>query len=72
MHHLALSVFALVLLVGLPNVMEAPTSSEGMLGAAAGALILAVVALRGVLGYVRSRKPKSYHDSIMPPLEPPK
>ena len=72
MRYLVVPFVALALLVGLPNVMEAPTSTEGMLGAAAGALVLAVVALRGVLAYVRSRKPKSYHDSVMPPVEPPK
>ena len=31
-----------------------------------GALILLAIAIHGVVGYVRSSKPKSYHDSIMP------
>ena len=26
-------------------------------------------AAHGVVGYVRRRKPRSYHDSIMPPME---
>ena len=43
-----------------------------MIGATAGALILVGFAIRGVIGYVRSRKPSSYHDSVMPPVEPPK
>ena len=38
-----------------------------MIGATVAALILIVVAVRSIVGYVRSRKPQTYHDSIMPP-----
>ena len=69
MRHIALSVFALVLLAGLPAVLETPSTLEGEVAAAVGALILVAVAVRGVVHYVRSRRPKSYHDSIMPPVE---
>ena len=72
MRYVVQAVIALAMLVGLPLFLEAPASLEGMIAATAGALILVAIAIRGVVGYVRSRKPKSYHDSVMPPLEPPR
>ena len=72
MFHLVQAAVAFALLIGLPIVMEPPATEEGMIAAAFGALFLAAVAAHGVVGYVRSRKPKSYPDSIMPPVEPPK
>ena len=69
MRHIALSGFALVLLAVLPVVLETPATPEGEIAAALGALILVAVAVGGVVRYVRSRKPKSYHDSVMPPVE---
>ena len=67
MRYIVQAVFALAVLVGLPVFLDAPTSTEGLIGAAVGALILIVVAVRSIVAYVRSRKPQSYHDSIMPP-----
>ena len=72
MRYILQAVFALCVLVGLPVFLEAPSTTGGEIAAVAGALILAGAALHGVLGYVRSRKPKSFHDSIMPPVEPPR
>jgi len=72
MFHLAQAAVAFALLIGLPVVLEPPATEEGMIVAAFGAMFLAAVAAHGVVGYVRSRKPKSYHDSIMPPVEPPR
>ena len=72
MRYILQSAFALAALIGMPVFLEAPASLEGMIGATAGALILVGFAIRGVIGYVRSRKPSSYHDSVMPPVEPPK
>jgi acyl-CoA reductase-like NAD-dependent aldehyde dehydrogenase len=72
MLHLAQAAVAFALLIGLPVVLEPPATEEGMLAAAFGAVFLAALAAHGVVGYVRSRKPKSYPDSIMPPVEPPK
>ena len=72
MRYILQAVFALALLVGLPMFMETPATMEGEIAAAVCALVLAVIALRSVLGYVRGRKPKSYHDSVMPPVEPPR
>lgn len=66
------AVVALAVLTGLPVIVEAPASPEGMIGATVGALILVAIAIHGVFGYVRSRKPRSYHDSVMPPVEPPR
>ena len=69
MLHLAQAAVAFALLIGLPIVLEPPSTDERMLAAAFGALFLASLAAHGVLGYVRSRKPRSYLDSIMPPME---
>jgi acyl-CoA reductase-like NAD-dependent aldehyde dehydrogenase len=69
MLHLAQAAVAFALLIGLPIVLEPPSTDERMIAAAFGALFLAALAAHGVLGYVRSRKPRSYHDSIMPPIE---
>ena len=72
MLHLAQAAVAFALLIGLPLFLEPPGTDDRMLAAAFGALFLAAVAAHGVLGYVRSRKPKSYLDSVMPPMEPPR
>jgi uncharacterized membrane protein (UPF0136 family) len=67
MLHLAQAAVALALLVGLPMVLETPATQEGELIAAAGAVLLVAAAIHGVVRFVRSRKPRSFHDSIMPP-----
>ena len=72
MLHLAQAAVALVLLVGLPLFLEPPATEDAMIAAAFGALFLAALAAHGVVGYVRSRKPRAYHDSVMPPVEPPR
>jgi len=66
------AVVALALLIALPLVVD-PSATDGHLMAAiVGALVLVALAIQGVVRYVRSRKPRSYADSIMPPAEPPK
>ena len=72
MLYLAQAGVALALLIGLPFVLEPPSTDERMIAASIGALVLAAVAVHGVMRFVRSRKPRAYHDSIMPPVEPPK
>ncbi len=72
MLYLAQAGVALALLIGLPFVLEPPATDERMIAASIGALVLAAVAIHGVVRFVRSRKPGAYHDSIMPPVEPPK
>jgi len=67
MLHLLQAAVALALLVGLPIALETPATQSGELAATAGALVLIVIAIHGVVRFVRSRKPSSFHDSIMPP-----
>ncbi|MEO8145367.1 MAG: hypothetical protein ABI654_14245 [Betaproteobacteria bacterium] len=72
MRYIVQAVFALAALIGLPVFLDAPASPEGLIGAGVGALILIVIAVRSIVGYVRSRKPQSYHDSVMLPKDPPR
>ena len=72
MRYLIQALLALALLIGLPLVLEPPETVEGTIGAGLGALILAGLAFRGVVGFVNSRRPNRYPDSIMVPKEPPK
>ena len=72
MRYVLQAVFALAVLIGTPVFLDTPATPEAMIGATVGALILAGIAIRGVVLYVRSRKPQAYHDSVMPPVEPPK
>jgi hypothetical protein len=72
MRYILQASLALGLLIGLPLVLEPPETVEGTIGAAIGALILVGLAFRGVVGFVNSRRPKRYADSIMVPKEPPK
>lgn len=66
MRYLIQALLALAALFGLPMFVEAPESTAGIVAAAAGALILVGLAFRGVVGYVNSRRPKIFHDSVMP------
>jgi hypothetical protein len=62
---------ALALLIGLPFVLPTPTSTEGELAAAIGAIVLVALGVQGVVRFVRSRKPRSFPDSVMvPPRKP--
>ncbi len=71
MWHLAQAFVALALLVGLPFVLPTPSSTEGEFAAAIGAVVLVALGIQGVVRFVKSRKPRSYHDSIMvPPKKP--
>jgi len=72
MRYLLQSFLALAVLIGLPVVLETPSSTAGMIGAVLAALVLVGIAFRGIVGFVNSRKPKRYADSIMPPKEPPR
>ena len=71
MWYLVQAVIALALLVGLPFVLPTPTSTLGELAAALGAVVLVTLGIQGVVRFVRTRKPRSYHDSLMvPPRKP--
>ncbi len=72
MLYLAQAAVALALLIGLPFVLEPPATDERMIAATIGAVVLAAIAIHGIMRFVRSRKPRAYHDSIMPPVEPPR
>jgi hypothetical protein len=63
---------ALALLIGLPIVLDPPATEEHVIMAMVGALTLAGVAFHGIMRFVRSRGPRAFHDSIMPPVEPPR
>jgi cell division septation protein DedD len=68
--HILQAAVALALLIGFPVILETPTSREGTLAAAIGALVLVALAVQGVVRFVRSRKPRSYADSVMLPPKP--
>jgi hypothetical protein len=71
MRYLLQAGLALAVLIALPQFVEPPESPAGQLAAVAVALILAGLAFRGMIGFVRSRKPRVYLDSLMPPKKPP-
>jgi hypothetical protein len=72
MRYIAQAGLALALLIGLPIALDPPATDESMIAAAIGALVLVAVAIHGIVRYVRSRKPRAYLDSVMPPIEPPR
>jgi hypothetical protein len=63
---------ALGALVLGPAVLEAPETLQWQVIAGVAALILAGLAYRGIVGYVNSRRPKRFPDSVMTPKVPPK
>ena len=65
MWYLVQAFVALALLVGLPFVLPTPSSTAGELAAAIGAVVLVALGIQGVVRFVKSRKPRSFHDSIM-------
>ena len=70
MRHIVQAILALAVLIGLPVFLDTPTSTEGIIAATLGALILIVAGVQGVIGYVRNRRPQAYPDSILPPPKP--
>ena len=57
---------ALVLLIGLPIMLEAPHTPWGVVGLAVAALLLIVFLAEGVLRFIRARR-RPFADSILPP-----
>jgi hypothetical protein len=55
-----------------PNVLETPEETWQQILAAVIALILVGLAYRGIVGFVNSRRPRRFHDSIIAPKKPPK
>jgi len=67
MRYLLQAFLALGALIAAPLLFDAPDVLWEQIAAGAVALILAGLAFRGMVGFVRSRKPRSYPDSVMPP-----
>lgn len=67
MRYLLQALVAIGVLIGLPVFLEAPGTIEAILACGAGALVLAGVAFHGITTYVRSRKPRDFPDSVIPP-----
>ena len=72
MRYLVQAFLALGALIAAPLVVEAPDELWEQVAVGVAALILVGLAFRGVVGFVHSRKPKRYHDSIMVPKDPPR
>ena len=72
MRYLLQSFLALAVLIAFPVFVDTPSELAWEIAAGIGALILIGIAFRGVVGFVNSRKPRRYPDSMMPPPTPPK
>ena len=62
---LAQAAVAFALLIGLPLVLT-PTSTMGIAGAGIAGLVLLGFLVEGVLRFLRTRKRRAFHDSILP------
>lgn len=72
MRYIAQAVISLGLLIGLPIFLDAPETLEWQIAAVIAALILAGLAFRAIVGFVNSRRPKRYADSVMITKGPPR
>ena len=66
---------ALVALAALalgPAVLEAPETLGWEIAAGVAALVLVGIAYHGIVGFVNSRRPKRFPDSVMAPKDAPK
>jgi hypothetical protein len=70
--YLVQALLALAALLAAPLLLEAPEEAWQQAVAVVLAVILIGLAFRGVVGFVNSRRPKRFHDSIMAPKEPPR
>jgi hypothetical protein len=72
MRYLVQAFLALGALLAAPLLLDAPDEIWEQVAAGVVALILVGLAFRGIVGFVHSRKPKRFHDSVMAPKQPPK
>jgi len=72
LRYLVQAIVALGALALGPTVLEAPETLEWQIIAGIAALILVGLAYRGIVGFVNSRRPKRFPDSLMAPKVPPK
>ena len=72
MRYLFQALFALGALIAAPLLFEHPDETWEQVAWGVAALILAGLAFRGAVGFVNSRRPKRFLDSVMAPKEPPR
>ena len=72
MRYIIQAFLALGALIAAPLLFDAPEELWQQIAAGVVALILAGLAFRGMAGFVRSRRPRVYLDSLMPPKVRPK
>jgi len=72
LRYLVQALLALGALALGPNVIETPEETWQQILAGLVALILVGLAYRGVVGFVNSRRPKRFHDSLIAPKQPPR
>ena len=72
MRYLLQAIVALGALALAPFMIDLPEALEWRIGAAVVALLLVGLAYRGIVGYVNSRRPRRYLDSVMAPRKQPK
>ena len=72
MRYLVQAFLALAALVAAPLFFEPPEETWEQIAAGVAALLLVGLAFRGMVGYVNSRRPKRFLDSVMAPKVPPK
>jgi hypothetical protein len=71
MRYLIQAIVALGALALGPGLIEAPEETWQQVAAGVVALILVGIAYRGIVGFVNSRRPKRFPDSVMAPKQPP-
>jgi len=72
MRYIIQAFLALGALIAAPLLLDTPDELWEQIAAGVIALILVGLAFRGIVGFVHSRKPKHFHDSVMVPKDPPK
>jgi hypothetical protein len=70
LRYLLQAIVALGALALGPNVLETPQETWQQILAALIALILVGLAYRGIVGFVNSRRPRRFHDSVIAPKGP--
>ena len=72
MRYIVQAFLALGALIAAPLVFDTPDELWEQIAWGVVALILVGLAFRGIVGFVHSRRPKHFHDSVMAPKVPPK
>jgi hypothetical protein len=72
MRYLIQAVLALAALAAAPLLFEPPEETWQQILAIAVAIVLIGLAFRGAVGYVNSRRPKRFLDSVIAPKVPPR